>query len=95
MIGDLKFQGGLRPYHSWQNVHQNFDQITQITEDWLAEDWASGSSHSTAAVLGGLYPVYSFIFFLLFGFGEEAIREYLSLGMLLANYCSKPLIFRR
>jgi pheromone a factor receptor len=80
MTHDLKISGGLRPYLSWHDAHQNFGQITQITEDWF-----TSASTSDMSVLGGLFPVYSFTFFILFGFGEEAIREYLRLGKLLAN----------
>ncbi|KAJ9104606.1 hypothetical protein QFC21_002104 [Naganishia friedmannii] len=88
MAHDLKNSSGLRPFHSWQDAHQNFRQITQVPEDWFV----SGST-LYMSVLGGLFPVYSFTFFILFGFGEEAIREYLRLGKLLAHHC-KPFNFR-
>lgn len=57
---------------SWHAVHIEFATISQYPEDLLL------GAYSTYATTIYLYPVYSFSFFVFFGFGEEAIQEYMA-----------------
>lgn len=76
----------LMAYGSWQSAHQDFGQILQFPEDV--------HDNVTTAVPLYLFPIYSFTFFIFFGFGEEAIREYIRIGKILASW-SQSLDFRR
>jgi pheromone a factor receptor len=69
----------LSPYGTWQEAHQDFGQIQQFSED-------VASDVSVNAMTLYLLPLYSFVFFIFFGFGEEAIREYLLLGRMVAGW---------
>jgi pheromone a factor receptor len=71
----------LMAYGSWQSAHQDFGQVLQFPEDI--------HDNVTTAVPLYLFPIYSFTFFIFFGFGEEAIHEYLRIGKILAAWCRK------
>lgn len=60
---------------SFSSIHYNFHQISQFPQETL-----SGASYVTLSI--GFYsaPIYSIIFFAFFGFGEEAVSEYLAFG---------------
>ncbi|WWD07988.1 hypothetical protein V865_006098 [Kwoniella europaea PYCC6329] len=64
----------LMPYKSWAAVHLNFSQYSQYPEELI------GSVYS--AFVANVYApfLYSIIFFTFFGFGEEAIIEYLAVA---------------
>ncbi|WRT65061.1 uncharacterized protein IL334_002003 [Kwoniella shivajii] len=66
----------MQPYKSWKYVHDNFSQYAQYPEELI------GSVYP-AFVANNIYaPIfYSIIFFMFFGFGEEAVTEYLALAM--------------
>lgn len=69
----------LMAYGSWQSAHQDFGQVLQFPEDI--------HDNVTTAVPLYLFPIYSFTFFIFFGFGEEAIHEYIRIGRMLASWC--------
>lgn len=69
----------LQAYGTWQNAHQDFGLILQFSED-------VASDVSVNAIALYLLPLYSFVFFIFFGFGEEAIREYLLLGRMVGSW---------
>ncbi|GHJ84600.1 hypothetical protein NliqN6_1002 [Naganishia liquefaciens] len=77
----------LSPYGSWREAHQDFGQIQQYSEDFNI-DVASN------AMTLYLLPLYSFVFFIFFGFGEEAIREYLLFGRAIVRWYNRLLIRR-
>jgi pheromone a factor receptor len=70
LISSVKVNG-ISPF-SWHAVHIEFATISQYPEDLLL------GAYSTYATTVYLYPVYSFSFFVFFGFGEEAIQEYMA-----------------
>lgn len=76
----------LESYESWQSAHQDFGQVLQFPEDI--------HDNVTTAIPLYLFPLYSFTFFIFFGFGEEAIHEYIRIGKTLAIWCNS-LGFRR
>lgn len=63
---------GINPY-SWKELHAEFSPISQFPQDILPS-----GSYPTYATTVYLYPIYSFSFFAFFGFGEEAIQEYMT-----------------
>ena len=65
----------LQKYGSWSAVHQDFSLISQLPEELSAP-------LAQFAVIFGLYdgPLYSIIFFIFFGLGEEAVSDYVALG---------------
>lgn len=65
---------------SFDTVHFNYDQISQYPTGIL-------NSAGNTSLVTGVYaaPVYSIVFFIFFGFGEEAITEYLAVGQKIAN----------
>lgn len=65
---------GLRPLTGWTSLHQDYSLIVQYPQD-LTPDF------SVRILLLFLFPVYSLIFFALFGFGDEAVKEYLAVGI--------------
>jgi hypothetical protein len=63
----------LRPYLNWDYVHSNFSRVGQFP--WiLYPDWYWMSFFRAWLIV----PISAYIFFLFFGFGEEAMREYKS-----------------
>lgn len=70
----------LSAYGTWQEAHQDFGQIQQFAED-------VASDVTVNAMTLYLLPLYSFVFFIFFGFGEEAIREYLAFGRTVRRWC--------
>jgi hypothetical protein len=80
----------LRPYTSWSDVHNNYAQISQFPAALRTPAYDVGS-------VIGLYlaPLYSITFFIFFGFGEEAIKEYVAIGRLLQSLAMKAGVVRR
>lgn len=64
----------IRPYRDWAYVHQDFSQISQYPEELFASSWPAVIMNVYAPIL------YSILFFTFFGFGEEAVSEYLAIG---------------
>ncbi|KAH9919596.1 pheromone A receptor-domain-containing protein [Fomitopsis serialis] len=62
---------GLYPYTSWASVHSSFSRIGQYT---LVE--FSPRARGQAFLFVWAVPASSFIFFVFFGFGEEAVKDY-------------------
>lgn len=62
---------GLRPWISWQNVHSDWLRI-----DLFAFIELPPSYISSMFLLWWAMPASAYIFFLFFGFGEEAMKEY-------------------
>src|SRR6202034_2726481 len=62
---------GLRPWTSWDVVHSNFSRIQLFPMIGIPQWYLS-----IMMVLWWAMPVSSFLFFLFFGFGEEAMKEY-------------------
>lgn len=62
----------IKPYVSWNTVHDQFNHISQFPEALIP-------SVGNFAYVFGLYvgPLYSIIFFVFFGLGEEAVIEYI------------------
>ncbi|ODN96435.1 hypothetical protein L198_04149 [Cryptococcus wingfieldii CBS 7118] len=64
----------MEPYTSWSSVHSDFGQVSQFPEELFASSWVTVVLIVYAPIL------YSILFFTFFGFGEEAIVEYLAFG---------------
>ncbi|KIR60340.1 hypothetical protein I314_03631 [Cryptococcus bacillisporus CA1873] len=64
----------MRPYRDWAYVHQDFSQISQYPEELFSSSWPAVVMNVYAPIL------YSILFFAFFGFGEEAVSEYLAIG---------------
>lgn len=63
----------LEPYISWDNVHYGFDFVGQYPAVlWMMDP----SGRASVELSQWLFPVCAFLFFALFGFGEEARRKY-------------------
>jgi len=62
---------GIQPWVSWQYVHSNFGHINQFPEVLL-----SPQVMSVELGLWSFVPISSALFFVFFGFGEEACSEY-------------------
>ncbi|KAK4689797.1 pheromone a factor receptor, partial [Tremellales sp. Uapishka_1] len=60
---------------NWQYTHDDFGQISQWPEDLSNRDY-----NTNVVVPFYMGPVYSLLFFIFFGFGEEAVAEYVALG---------------
>ncbi|WVQ83977.1 hypothetical protein IAT38_006122 [Cryptococcus sp. DSM 104549] len=70
----------LRSYQSWADVHENFAQISQYPEELFASAWPAVVMNVYAPIL------YSILFFTFFGFGEEAVAEYIAVGGKIKHY---------
>ncbi|OCF59121.1 hypothetical protein L486_03622 [Kwoniella mangroviensis CBS 10435] len=68
----ISWTAPLMPYKSWTAVHLNFSQYAQYPEELFGSDYSAFVANVYAPFL------YSIIFFTFFGFGEEAIAEYLA-----------------
>ncbi|KAH7911853.1 GPCR fungal pheromone mating factor [Hygrophoropsis aurantiaca] len=80
-------QGGLRPWISWDNVHSNFSRvdlyiILEIPPAYL----------QTMLLFWWAMPVSAYIFFMFFGFGEEARKEYSNIITLFRRYVLRQTI---
>ncbi|TFY75333.1 hypothetical protein EWM64_g8679 [Hericium alpestre] len=64
-------RSGLRPWTGWGDVHFDFPQIGQFPFVLISMD-----DRRWTFALWWTLPVSSYIFFLFFGFGEDALREY-------------------
>lgn len=65
------YQYGTRPYVSWANVHSNFSRVNQFP--WVE---MPASARSWALGMWWTVPMAAVIFFVFFGFGEDAVKEY-------------------
>ncbi|KIY44535.1 fungal pheromone STE3G-protein-coupled receptor, partial [Fistulina hepatica ATCC 64428] len=63
---------GLRPYTSWAYVHSDFSRIDNEYIRALIPDWY----WRRIMLFWWLMPASAIIFFLFFGFGQEATKEY-------------------
>jgi len=72
LVSTLQFT--IRPYKSWNYVHEFYGEISQFVE-------AQKSPGDNLQAVVALYaaPLYSLIFFIFFGLGEEAITEYIAI----------------
>nr|UWI70531.1 pheromone receptor B1 [Pleurotus eryngii] len=66
--------GGLRPYTNWADVHSGFSRVALFPAILLPPRFIS-----MMMLLWTTMPVSAFIFFVFFGFGEEAKKEYTKL----------------
>ncbi|KAJ3782798.1 pheromone receptor [Lentinula aff. detonsa] len=63
----------LAPWISWDDTHFDFGRVVLIP----AAIWRSDSTHTVAVELNRWVPIFcAFIFFALFGFAEEALKNY-------------------
>jgi pheromone a factor receptor len=63
----------LVPYVSWANIHYDFNRAELVP----AVEWKSDRSFQISVELNRwIYPVCAFLFFALFGFSEEARKNY-------------------
>lgn len=75
VVNESYGSASLQQYTSWDYVHHNYGQISQFPSIL-----ASPTSHLGQVIGFYVAPLYSITFFIFFGFGEEAIKEYVSLG---------------
>nr|CAA71964.1 pheromone receptor [Coprinopsis cinerea] len=66
---------GLRPWTNWADVHSNFSRVDLFPTVFLPDYFIRAMMLFWWAM-----PVSSLIFFLFFGFGEEAMKEYRKVG---------------
>ncbi|KAH9911224.1 putative fungal pheromone GPCR, STE3-type [Fomitopsis serialis] len=63
----------LSPWVSWSNAHFGFSRVVMVP----AVDWTSDKPYLISVEMGRwIYPFSAFLFFALFGFAEEARRNY-------------------
>nr|ANB67034.1 pheromone receptor [Agrocybe salicacicola] len=62
---------GLRPWTDWDDVHSNFSRVDLFATAGIPKEFLR-----TMMLFWWTLPASSFIFFLFFGFGEEAMKEY-------------------
>jgi len=62
---------GLRPWTNWADVHSNFARVDLFPAISIPPEFLR-----VMMVFWWAMPASSFIFFLFFGFGEEAVKEY-------------------
>ncbi|TFK65310.1 STE3-domain-containing protein [Pluteus cervinus] len=62
---------GLRPWTNWADVHSNFSRVDLFPAFTIPPYFMTAMMF-----LWGAIPASSFIFFVFFGFGEEAMKEY-------------------
>lgn len=83
LVRIVVYQTGWKSYDSWAVVHENFDLISQYPEE--------ARPNGNFAILQIAVPfytacIYAIVFFAFFGFGEEAISEYLRAWSLLKSW---------
>ncbi|KJA26519.1 hypothetical protein HYPSUDRAFT_132654 [Hypholoma sublateritium FD-334 SS-4] len=79
--------GGLRPWISWANVHSNFSRVAVFTIQEFPPQFARAM-----ILFWWTLPASSLIFFVFFGFGEEALKEYRKIWMWIKiNILRRPL----
>lgn len=83
LVRIVVYHTGWTPYVSWAWVHDNFDLISQYPEEARPND-----NFAILQIAVPFYTVciYAIVFFAFFGFGEEAIAEYLKLWASLRNW---------
>jgi pheromone a factor receptor len=67
----LRALGGLQPVHSWKDMHMDYGLYSQLLQ-------GVHPNMENYLVIAYEVPLYSLIFFGLFGFGDESIKEYLA-----------------
>lgn len=77
------FHSSIMPVMSWQSVHNNFSLISQYPEEQAV------MMSTVMVVVVPVYSgtLYSIVFFIFFGFGEETVAEYVSLWKKLSLLC--------
>lgn len=66
------YNARVKPYTSWDAVHTEYGLIAQYLEDLV------GANMQTYVVNFYQVPMFSFIFFAFFAFGDDAVRSYVS-----------------
>ncbi|KAH7882765.1 GPCR fungal pheromone mating factor, partial [Phlebopus sp. FC_14] len=74
---------GLRPWISWANVHSNFSRVDLYPTIELLPSFLN-----TQYLFWWMMPASAYIFFLFFGFGEEARKEY---SKVITLFCTRIL----
>ncbi|KAF8174227.1 GPCR fungal pheromone mating factor, partial [Pholiota molesta] len=67
--------GGLRPWTNWNDVHSNFSRVATFTTLDVPPQFLR-----IMMLFWWTLPASSLIFFVFFGFGEEALKEYKKVG---------------
>ena len=65
-------------YPSWSDVHHDFSLVSQYPEVTGATDRGLHALQVFSLYIG---PLYSIVFFVFFGLGEEAVSTYTSMGV--------------
>ena len=76
---------GLRPYTSWARVHSNFNRVQMLPMILVPQ-----KNIPTMMLFWWCIPASSIIFFVFFGFGEDAVKEYKRVWV-----CMKGVLFWR
>jgi len=71
----IHYSASIKPVRSWESVHHNFSLISQLPE----ESQDGFFSITVIAVPFYIGPLYSIVFFIFFGFGEETVAEYVAM----------------
>jgi pheromone a factor receptor len=75
IYSDLHLQPGLSPYKGWADTHAHFSRVNQIP----AIIWRYDARNATSLELSRwLIIVCAFVFFMFFGFADEARKHYRS-----------------
>lgn len=63
--------GGLRPWTTWADVHSNFSRVDSFSTAEMPQSFLR-----IVFLFWWAIPASSYIFFIFFGFGEDARKEY-------------------
>ena len=80
----LAISGGVHPWTSWTDVHSHFSSVRFVSRsDWESSSSAFGISYALGRWIG---VVCAFIFFIFFGFAQEARTNYRAVYLTVAKY---------
>ncbi|KZO97540.1 fungal pheromone STE3G-protein-coupled receptor [Calocera viscosa TUFC12733] len=71
MVANISEQPGLQPWVSWDYVHYDWQRVGQVPLSLLPP-----TERSTRLALWWTVPVSGYLFFLFFGFSEQAMKDY-------------------
>jgi len=74
----------VKHYPSFSKVHHDFSLISQFPEEYVPP-----LTHSTLVFTLYNAPLYSIVFFIFFGLGEEAVAEYTLLGAAVFSFLKR------